>query len=72
MKPQHMNPEEAVQAHLDLGSETSFAIHHGTLQLTDEAHDAPAKALADAIAKYKLAPEGFLTADVGLPIVLRG
>ena len=45
MHPQHMNPEEAVKAHAQLESRTSLAIHHGTIQLTDEAIDAPVKEL---------------------------
>ncbi len=48
MAPVHMNPEEAVQAHLDLGAGTSIGMHFGTFQLTDEAIDAPLHALAAA------------------------
>lgn len=29
MKPQHVNPEEAVQIHLDIKSKLSFGIHWG-------------------------------------------
>jgi N-acyl-phosphatidylethanolamine-hydrolysing phospholipase D len=37
MKPAHMNPEEAVQAYLDLGGSGAFlAMHWGTFRLTDE------------------------------------
>lgn len=52
MKPQHMNPAEAVQAHLDLGAHRSLAIHHGTVQLTDEAIDQPAIDHAAALSKH--------------------
>ena len=65
MKPQHMNPEEAVQAHLDLGSKTSFAIHHGTVQLTDEAVDAPVVALGEAIERCVISGIEFIVGDVG-------
>ncbi len=41
----HMNPEEAVQAHLALGAHRSVGMHFGTFQLTDEAIDAPLHAL---------------------------
>ncbi|MGI9465067.1 MAG: MBL fold metallo-hydrolase [Aestuariivirgaceae bacterium] len=41
MQAQHMNPEEAVLAHNDLAAHRSLAIHHGTVQLTDEAIDQP-------------------------------
>ncbi len=65
MAPQHMNPQEAVQAHIDLESQTSLAIHHGTVQLTDEAIDAPVKALDEALAASNLNPTAFLAPDVG-------
>jgi L-ascorbate metabolism protein UlaG (beta-lactamase superfamily) len=65
MHPQHMNPEEAVRAHEGLESRTSLAIHHGTVQLTDEAIDAPVKALAEALAAHAIDPESFLVPDIG-------
>jgi N-acyl-phosphatidylethanolamine-hydrolysing phospholipase D len=36
MKSAHMNPEEAVQAYLDLGAKEFVAMHWGTFKLTDE------------------------------------
>jgi L-ascorbate metabolism protein UlaG (beta-lactamase superfamily) len=50
MSPMHMNPQESVQTLLDCGAEFALAHHHGTFQLTDEAIDAPAQALAQACA----------------------
>lgn len=41
MKNVHMNPSDAVQAHLDLESALSLGIHFGTFQLTDEGIDDP-------------------------------
>jgi L-ascorbate metabolism protein UlaG (beta-lactamase superfamily) len=41
----HMDPAEAVDAHLALGARRSVAMHYGTFQLTDEAIDAPLHAL---------------------------
>jgi L-ascorbate metabolism protein UlaG (beta-lactamase superfamily) len=65
MKPQHMNPAEAVQAHLDLGSAKSLAIHHGTVQLTDEAVDAPIAALSDALAFHEIKKADFIVSEIG-------
>jgi L-ascorbate metabolism protein UlaG (beta-lactamase superfamily) len=65
MQPQHMNPAEAVQAHLDLESATSAAIHHETIQLTDEAIDAPRRDLAAALHRRGIDPARFVCPGVG-------
>ena len=54
MKDMHMNPEEAVLAHLDLESQLSIGMHFGTFQLTDEGIDTPEKDLSMAIDKLKV------------------
>jgi L-ascorbate metabolism protein UlaG (beta-lactamase superfamily) len=59
MGPMHMNPDDAVRAHLDLGARQSVAIHFGTFPLTDEAIDAPAAALAVALGQHGVAAEAF-------------
>ena len=70
MKPQHMNPAEAVQAHLDLGSKKSLAIHHGTVQLTDEAVDAPVRDLLEAMAHAKILAKDFIVSDIGETLII--
>ncbi|WP_231290012.1 MBL fold metallo-hydrolase [Rickettsia australis] len=40
MKQVHMNPEEAVFTHLNLGSKYSIASHFNAFQLADEAFNA--------------------------------
>jgi L-ascorbate metabolism protein UlaG (beta-lactamase superfamily) len=59
MRPQHMNPEEAVQAHLDLRPRRGIGMHFGTFQLTDEAIDAPVQALREAREQAGLAQDEF-------------
>lgn len=59
MKDMHMNPEDAVLAHLDLQSKMSLGMHFGTFKLTDEAIDAPVKDLE--MAKDKLKVTNFKT-----------
>jgi L-ascorbate metabolism protein UlaG (beta-lactamase superfamily) len=49
MRPAHMNPAEALQAHRDLGARQSIAMHFGTFQLTDEGIDEPLRDLARAL-----------------------
>jgi len=65
MKPQHMNPDDAVKAHLDLESKQSIAIHHGTIQLTDEALDEPLQDLAIALENNAVDPMRFHVLDCG-------
>lgn len=48
MRPVHMDPEEGLQAHRDLGARQSIAMHFGTFQLTDEGIDEPGERLVAA------------------------
>ncbi len=48
MQSVHMNPAEAVQAHLDLGAGESIGMHFGTFQMTTEGIDEPVRALEEA------------------------
>jgi L-ascorbate metabolism protein UlaG (beta-lactamase superfamily) len=59
MRSVHMNPAEAVQAHLDLGASESIAMHFGTFQLTAEAIDEPVRALEEARHAQGLPPSAF-------------
>ena len=71
MRSIHMNPAEAVQAHLDLHANVSVAMHYGTFQLTPEGIDDPLHALAEARARLGIASEAFRAIDVGDSITLR-
>jgi L-ascorbate metabolism protein UlaG (beta-lactamase superfamily) len=63
MKDFHMNPADAVQAHLDLESKLSMAIHFGTFRLTDEGIDDPVKQLHESLAARNL--NNFIALDHG-------
>lgn len=65
MGPVHMNPEDAVLAHLDVQSKYSLGIHFGAFQLTDEARDAPLAALDQARLSHGISSEHFFTLDPG-------
>ncbi|MFN7906270.1 MAG: MBL fold metallo-hydrolase [Pseudobdellovibrionaceae bacterium] len=65
MKESHLNPEESVQSHLDIGAKTSIAMHFGTFPLTDESIDDPIVDLQKAKDKKQLSPEAFLVMEVG-------
>ena len=65
MSANHMNPEEAVRAHLDLGSPLSVAMHFGCFQLTDEAIDEPVRALERARDAHGVASSAFRVLEPG-------
>jgi L-ascorbate metabolism protein UlaG (beta-lactamase superfamily) len=65
MRAVHMNPEEAVQAHLDLGAPESIGMHFGTFQLTSEAIDEPLRALEAACRARGVAVSRFRTLGFG-------
>jgi L-ascorbate metabolism protein UlaG (beta-lactamase superfamily) len=65
MKDIHMNPEEAVQAHLALGAARSIGMHFGTFQLTLEGIDDPVSELDAARRRLDVDRERFDTLDFG-------
>jgi len=54
-----------VKALADCGAEQALAHHHGTFQLTDEAIEAPAFALAQALDEARLPREKFAVLKPG-------
>ena len=61
----HIDPAEALQAHLDLGAGRSIGMHFGTFQLTDEDIDAPPRALEAALLAARLEAGCFDTLGFG-------
>ena len=68
MKDIHMNPAEAVQAHLDLGARRSLGMHWGTFQLTPEGVDEPVRELTKALQERGVPAQQFRPAEVGTSI----
>ena len=71
MKEQHMNPDDAVMAHLDLGSKKSFAIHFETFRLTDEGFTEPREELKKAMGAHQVSDEQFLAPQIGETLILK-
>lgn len=59
MRAMHVNPEDAVRIHQDIGARLSVAMHWGTFRLTTEALDEPPRRLATAVAAAGLAADCF-------------
>jgi L-ascorbate metabolism protein UlaG (beta-lactamase superfamily) len=72
MRDQHMNPDDAVRAHLDLDANISVAAHFGCFQLTDEGIDDPPLELAAARERHGLPPASFQVLETGETRVFAG
>ncbi|NJM33149.1 MAG: MBL fold metallo-hydrolase [Limnobacter sp.] len=70
MKAQHINPEEAVRVHQEVGSALSIGVHWGTFELTDEALDKPVEDLKKAKAKLGVADSAFRLLAQGQTVAL--
>jgi L-ascorbate metabolism protein UlaG (beta-lactamase superfamily) len=65
MRDQHMNPDDAVRAHLDLDAKVSVATHFGCFQLTDEGIDDPPLELAAACERLGVSTDAFQVLETG-------
>ena len=72
MGHQHLNPEEAVQAFVDLGARRFVAMHFGTFQLTDEPRDEPEARLHAEWQRRGLDPEACHVLPIGASLRVRG
>lgn len=70
MQEQHMNPDDAVRAHLDLGAKLSTATHFGCFQLTDEGIDDPVRELGVALRAHAVDPTRFRVLETGETLLL--
>jgi L-ascorbate metabolism protein UlaG (beta-lactamase superfamily) len=65
MKVVHVNPAEAVRAHVELGGPPTLAMHFGTFRLTSEGIDDPAKALREALRAAGIPEDRFRVPEFG-------
>ncbi|MGH8371572.1 MAG: MBL fold metallo-hydrolase [Gammaproteobacteria bacterium] len=59
MRGQHVNPEEAVRLHRELGITQSLAIHWGTFELADDSLDDPLHALKQSLLEQEVNSSAF-------------
>lgn len=65
MKDVHINPEEALQIHLDIRARRSLGIQWGTFPMTAEPIDEPPRRLHEALRAKGLSPDAFATMKIG-------
>jgi L-ascorbate metabolism protein UlaG (beta-lactamase superfamily) len=65
MQPSHTSPEEAVKAHLLLGSKRTVPIHYGTFCLSNESYEQPLIDLKNAMNKFSLKSEAIVQLNPG-------
>jgi len=70
MQDMHMNPDDAVRAHLDLETVLSIGTHRGCFQLTDEGIDEPLRGLEVARQRHGVAPHDFRALETGATLRL--
>jgi L-ascorbate metabolism protein UlaG (beta-lactamase superfamily) len=69
MKQQHINPEEAVLAHLDLQSRLSIATHHQTFRLSYEGYYEPVNDLKKSMIAHGVDEKSFLAPENGETVI---
>ncbi|RST49766.1 MBL fold metallo-hydrolase [Variovorax sp. MHTC-1] len=65
MSAQHVNVEEALPIHDDLGAKRSLGVHWGTFELTDESLDEPPRKLAELRAARGMPEDEFFVMAIG-------
>jgi L-ascorbate metabolism protein UlaG (beta-lactamase superfamily) len=61
----HMNPDEAVRAHLDLHSQSSIGVHFGLIDNAGESYDAPVNDLTAARLAHRVETTQFVAPHYG-------
>jgi N-acyl-phosphatidylethanolamine-hydrolysing phospholipase D len=69
MRAVHLDPEEAVQAGLDVGAARMLGIHYGTFDLADEPLDEAPKRFHAEAARRGLAPDRLWTPPLGATLL---
>lgn len=70
MAPMHMDPKQAVQAHLDLHAKRSVGMHYATFQMTSEPMEEPEQLLLVERAKAGIEDDAFVALPFGQVLVI--
>jgi N-acyl-phosphatidylethanolamine-hydrolysing phospholipase D len=69
MKYVHVNPEEAVQVHLDIKSKMSFGIHWGTFSLVYTPYLEPRNRTKEAVKEKNISEREFIVPNLGETVI---
>ncbi len=72
MRDQHIDPDEAVRAHLELGASISLGMHFGTFSLADDGIDDAPVALAPARYVRQISEAAFPALHNGMTVRVTG
>jgi L-ascorbate metabolism protein UlaG (beta-lactamase superfamily) len=71
MTSQHVNPEEAIQAFLDVGAETMIPMHYGTFRLADDTAREALDRMESARIKHEISEDRIRTLGYGETLVVQ-
>ncbi|AIQ37886.1 MBL fold metallo-hydrolase [Paenibacillus sp. FSL R5-0345] len=71
MTSQHVNPEEAIQAFLDVGAETMIPMHYGTFRLADDTAREALDRMESARVKHGISENRIRTLSYGETLVVQ-
>lgn len=70
MTSQHVTPEEAIQAFLDVGAETMIPMHYGTFRLADDTAREALDRMENARLQQGISEERIRTLSYGETLVI--
>lgn len=71
MTSQHVNPEEAIQAFIDVGAETMIPMHYGTFRLADDTAREALDRMESARVKHGISEDRIRTLSYGETLVVQ-
>jgi L-ascorbate metabolism protein UlaG (beta-lactamase superfamily) len=71
MTSQHVNPEEAIQAFVDVGAEIMIPMHYGTFRLADDTAREALDRMESARMKHEISEDRIRTLSYGETLIVQ-